>query len=222
MTEALISARPVDDDARVRRASRELLLERGATLHVLFVCTGNICRSPIAERLTTAYTARFELPAVSASSAGTRAVVAHPMHHEAATVLVRLGGRPDNFSARQFTPKVAATSNLILTMTKAHRSRVLEVVPRLLHKTFTLGEASLLISHFGPETVENLPELRSHLDADNVPEIDDPIGRPPEFFAKVGNQIADLLPPVLDFCQRSSMSLSEPPSSPGPAGVADS
>jgi protein-tyrosine phosphatase len=62
-------------------------------LHILFVCTGNICRSPSAERLATAAGA-------SASSAGTRAVIGHPMHPESARVLRDLGGDPDGFVAR--------------------------------------------------------------------------------------------------------------------------
>ncbi len=58
-------------------------------MHVLFVCTGNICRSPTAERLAAGLSSMADL---RASSAGTRAVIAHPMHPDAAQALMDLGG----------------------------------------------------------------------------------------------------------------------------------
>ena len=51
------------------------------------VCTGNICRSPTAERLAAAYAVQNGNPDITASSAGTRAVIGHPIHPDAAVVL---------------------------------------------------------------------------------------------------------------------------------------
>ena len=56
-------------------------------MHVLFVCTGNICRSPTAERLAVAYAARHGIADFTSSSAGTHAVIGHPIHPDAAAVL---------------------------------------------------------------------------------------------------------------------------------------
>jgi protein-tyrosine phosphatase len=41
------------------------------------------------------------------------------------------------------------------------------------------------------------------LAAQELSEIPDPIGQSSEFFATVGSQIADLLPPILELCRRS-------------------
>ncbi|KQY07869.1 protein tyrosine phosphatase [Mycobacterium sp. Root135] len=170
-------------------------------MHVLFVCTGNICRSPTAERLAAAYIAQPHNVTIAASSAGTRAVIGHPIHPEAAPVLERLGGDPSNFAARQLTAKIASSADLILTMTRAHRGAVLELAPHRLHRTFTLAEASRLISEHGAHTVADLAERRSLLTVDETLDIRDPIGQSPEVFAEIGSQIAHLLPPIFEVCQ---------------------
>jgi protein-tyrosine phosphatase len=163
---------------------------------------GNICRSPTAERLAIAYGARFRAEGFKASSAGTRAVIANPIHPEAARVLERLGGDASDFAARQLTPRIACDADLVITMTRAHRNAVLELAPRQLHRTFTLSEAALLVSQWNAQNVADLAALRPHLASTAAPDIPDPIGQNPEFFARVGEQIAELLPSVLELCQR--------------------
>jgi protein-tyrosine phosphatase len=178
--------------------------ERSFRLHLLFVCTGNICRSPTAERLAAAYAAQLQIPDFRTHSAGTRAVIAHPIHHDAALVLEKLGGDASNFSARQLTSRIARDADLVLTMTRAHRDTVLELAPRLLHRTFILGEASRLASRCDPRNIEDLAALRPQLAADELPDIPDPNGQNIEFFSMVGSQIAELLPPILELCRRSA------------------
>jgi len=169
-------------------------------VHVLFVCTGNICRSPTAERLAVAFGGSRRVPRFDTSSAGTRAVVGHPIHAEAAPVLEQLGGDPSHFAARQLTVKIASAADLILTMTRAHRVAVLELAPNRLQRTFTLSEASRLISEHGARTIADLAARRSLLAADETLDILDPIGQSPEVFAEIGHQIAHLLPPILEVC----------------------
>jgi len=166
-------------------------------MRILFVCTGNICRSPTAERLSAGLAQQMSIPDFTAASAGLHAVIGHPVHRVAAEVLVRLGGDPTNFAARQLTPSIASDADLVLTMTAAHRTGVLELAPRQFRRTFTLGEAALLASEHGPRTVAELAALRPRL-ADHQPvEVTDPIGQSLEVFEAVGEQIAALLPPVL-------------------------
>ncbi|MBO0679011.1 low molecular weight phosphatase family protein [Mycolicibacterium sp. S2-37] len=170
-------------------------------LHVLFVCTGNICRSPTAERLAAACGAQLGIEDFTTSSAGTRAVIGHPIHHEAALVLEQLGGDASGFAARHLSPRIAAGADLILTMTKAHRDAVLELAPQMLHRSFTLREAAHLITTCGAMSLADLSALRSQLDPDDVMDIPDPIGQSPDVFALVGSEIAGLLPPVLELCR---------------------
>jgi protein-tyrosine phosphatase len=177
-------------------------------VHILFVCTGNICRSPTAERLAEAFSAVDPIEDFRASSAGTRAMIGHPIHPESALVLTGLGGDPADFAARQLTSKIAADADLVVAMTKAHRDAVLELAPRQLHRTFTLTEVARLITTFDPGSIRDLAGLRPQLRAVDAPDIFDPIGQAPEIYGQVGSQIADLLRPVVDFCRRVS---TEPP-----------
>lgn len=170
-------------------------------MHVLFVCTGNICRSPTAERLATAHASAQDISDFVSSSAGTRALIGHPIHPDAEKVLESLGGNPIGFTARQLTPKVAGIADLILTMTQRHRDTVLELVPHKLHRTFTLAEASQLVTECGARTVAELANLRPQLASREVPDIADPIGQSAEVFEAVGEQIADLLLPVVELCR---------------------
>lgn len=170
-------------------------------MHILFVCTGNICRSPTAERLA----AGLGVTAgVRASSAGTRAVIAHPMHPDAAQALMDLGGDPSDFSARQLTPAIATDADLVIAMTRAHRDAVLELAPRQLHRTFILTEAAALTTQFDPQDVKDLAALRPQLRAEYLDDIADPIGREPEVHAAVAEQIAGLVRPIVEFCERAS------------------
>jgi protein-tyrosine phosphatase len=129
-------------------------------------------------------------------------VTGHPIHHEAALVLERLGGEASNFAARQLTSKIASAADLVLTMTRAHRDIVLDLAPRQLHKTFTLGEAAKLATDYNAQSVADLAALRPQFVGHDVIDIPDPLGLGGEAFATIGSQIADLLPPILELCRR--------------------
>jgi protein-tyrosine phosphatase len=112
---------------------------------VLVVCEGNLCRSPLAERLLTSRLAGSE---VRVASAGVHAVVGAPMDASAAAELARLGGDPTEFEARQLTTPMANAADLVLTATRAIRGHVVASAPAALKRTFTLLElAALLEAH---------------------------------------------------------------------------
>lgn len=108
------------------------------TFSVLFVCTGNICRSPLAERL---FVARIDPSApVQPSSAGTSALVGRGIDPPSATVLRELGGVPDGHVARRLTTKLSAGADLILTAESTHRSIVVTADPLTYRRCFTMRE----------------------------------------------------------------------------------
>jgi protein-tyrosine phosphatase len=94
-------------------------------VRVLFVCTGNICRSPLAEALLRHKAARVGL-AVEAASAGTSNEEAgNPVDPRVREVARRRGVRLPHRIARQVAPADFRDQDLILAMTRAHR-RLLE------------------------------------------------------------------------------------------------
>jgi protein-tyrosine phosphatase len=144
---------------------------------VLFVCIGNVCRSPLGERLL-----RARLPATgfTVASAGVNALVGAPMDAEAAAELEALGGTPEGFVARRITEEMVEQSDLVLTATLDLRSRVLTEVPRALHRTFTAREFAALLDHVDavrlPEIVAEAGAARSQADLDDY-DIPDPFRR---------------------------------------------
>lgn len=164
-------------------------------VHVLFVCTGNICRSPTAERLAIAYAHEggFEL---TASSAGTHGLTGHPMDPTAATVLHQLGGESDGFVARRLSPRIAGEADLVLTMTASHRDAVLTVAPRKLRKTFTLLEAASLIELSGAKTVDEIADARARHSVGAL-DIEDPYRQEHDTYERIGEQISAALPKVI-------------------------
>ena len=107
---------------------------------ILAVCTGNICRSPAVERLLASQLA----PSVSVSSAGTHALVGHPISEPMATLLRQAAVEPEPFEARRLSEQMVKESDLILAMTRAQRGLVVELWPAAVRRTFTLREFARL------------------------------------------------------------------------------
>lgn len=105
---------------------------------LLFVCIGNICRSPTAELLMRQRLRGRE--AVEVSSAGLQALVGKPIDPEAAALLRENGIDPDTHVARQATPSVLAAADLILVMEQVHHAKIVREVPQVSGKTFLLGK----------------------------------------------------------------------------------
>lgn len=114
---------------------------------VLVVCTGNICRSPLAEALLrTRLAARDVGPdQVLVESAGVRAMVGEPMTTPAARELAGLGGDGAELRACQLEPDIVRRADLVLTAQRHHRASVAQLVPAAVRWTFTLRELRRLL-----------------------------------------------------------------------------
>ena len=113
-----------------------------ADFSVLTVCSGNICRSPLAEQVLRARLA--DLPGIDFSSAGTYAGEGDRMPDQAAALSVRFGGDPSTHRARYFTEPIVGGADLVLAMSRSHRREIVELVPRKVGVTFTLREFARL------------------------------------------------------------------------------
>lgn len=105
---------------------------------VLIVCTGNICRSPVAAHLL-AYRLDPAWP-VRITSAGTAAVVGYGIDAPSAQALAELGVEPQAHVARRLTDTMINAADLVLTAETAHRSLVVQAQPLVFRRAFTLRE----------------------------------------------------------------------------------
>lgn len=116
-----------------------------APVRILTVCTGNICRSPVAERLLQAGLDQVLPGGFEVTSAGTRAMVGDPMQPLSGDIVRMFGGNPDGFVSRQLTTKILRGVDLVLTMTSGHRGEVLQQDASLLKRTFTIREFARML-----------------------------------------------------------------------------
>jgi len=168
---------------------------------ILYVCTGNICRSPLAERLLTmrldaALGQRSSVFGVT--SAGTHGWDGSEMDPTAASQLIRLGGDPAGFTGRQLTPAFVQSADLVLTATRAHRQLVLSELPQALRRTFTMTEFAHLVESSGdrPTPADSPAELvawaasrRGSATLDDY-DVADPYGASPRVHHEVADRIS--------------------------------
>jgi protein-tyrosine phosphatase len=116
---------------------------------ILAVCTGNVCRSPAAERLLASKLGT----SVQVASAGTHALAGHPISEPMAALLRHSGVEAEPFEARQLSEHMLKTADLILPMTRAQRGLVVELWPAAVRRTFTLREFARLLSAVDPSAL---------------------------------------------------------------------
>lgn len=112
----------------------------GRIRSILFVCTGNSCRSVMAEGLLRKYLVDAGRDDIDVSSAGTRAPEGFHPTDETIEVMAIEGIDVSGAFSRTLTDKMIEESDLILVMEHNHRHEVLRRVPAAKDKTYLLRE----------------------------------------------------------------------------------
>lgn len=106
-------------------------------MRILFVCTGNICRSPMGELLLPRFLPDTD---ITADSAGTRGLPSHPIDPSSAKLLAHADIDSDAFRSKRLTPQIADVADLILCFEPHHITEVSTVAPRAGRYTFLITD----------------------------------------------------------------------------------
>ena len=148
---------------------------------ILFLCTGNVCRSPMAEGLFRhAVKGRGEFRIVSA---GIGAIDGEPPTHHSVQAMREIGINISGQRSRALTSELVRSADLILGMTHSHTDTVALLYPKAAEKTFLLREFD--------ETLEPYEK-----------DISDPIGSPYHVYVECRDQIEQGIVTLLKFMEQ--------------------
>jgi RpiB/LacA/LacB family sugar-phosphate isomerase len=161
---------------------------------ILFLCTGNVCRSPMAEGLFRhAVKGRGEFRIVSA---GIGAIDGDLPTHHSVQAMREIGIDISGQRSRALTSELIRSADLILGMTHSHTDTVALLYPKAAEKTFLLREFD--------ETLEPYEK-----------DISDPIGSPYHIYVECRDQIEQGIVTLLKFMeQHNFLSKNQDPATP--------
>lgn len=114
-------------------------------MNILFVCTGNTCRSSMAEGLFKDMVKNVN-ENIIVSSAGISVFEGESANEKAIKVLKLRNIDISSHKARQLDIDIINSSDLILTMTKSHKDIIIYSAPEAKHKVYTLKEYARIIN----------------------------------------------------------------------------
>jgi len=142
---------------------------------IVFVCTGNTCRSPMAEVILKKTAQDRQVP-LEVASAGLAAFPGLPPAPEAVEACGEKGMDLSGHLSRPLGKDLVLASDLILTMTAKHKEMILKKMPAL----------------------EGKVEQLSKFAGDGEVDVEDPVGQPLETYRKTRDQLEALIQKSLD------------------------
>ncbi len=131
-------------------------------MKVLFVCTGNICRSPMGELMFPLF---FHDNSITTDSAGVQGLIDSPIDPSSARLMQMDGIDASTFRSKRLTPQLAMGSDLILCFTEHQRKKIVELAPRSRSRTFLLTDFADLCTYCHNNNLIQGSTLKNRLDS---------------------------------------------------------
>lgn len=175
-------------------------------MNILFVCTGNVCRSPMAEGFLRHEAARRGL-GLAARSTGT-----HAWHGRAATIdgrrtMAEMGVPIDDHRTEELSQRLVDWAHLIVALSTEHVRDTVRDFPEAAPKTLTLKEV-LRVLPVVPEALDESAFVKAILKAHEAeapledPDVADPYGERQEAYRRTAREIQVLIESLADGIQR--------------------
>jgi protein-tyrosine phosphatase len=163
-------------------------------MHIMFVCTGNICRSPMAEGLLRLSLERRGIDGVKVTSTGTWGQDGSRATEHAWSAAAASGAPLEGHRAQTFSAQLAEDADLIVAMTSVHLREIEDMAPGTAQRTRLLKEISLL----EPEIEDDMSpddRLAALLSAPRpaymrAHDLDDPMGFPLPVYERCRDEIS--------------------------------
>ncbi|WP_312979220.1 protein tyrosine phosphatase [Corynebacterium sp.] len=134
-------------------------------MRILFVCTGNICRSPVAEHLLreTVSHGASGFTSLTVGSAGTAGMTGYPMDDRSMAFLDEHGIDGRDFVARRVSRRLLQDADLVVGLEKVHVDRCLRTAPTAMTRTFRLHQLAEWHRSGALTSLTQLPHVRHDL-----------------------------------------------------------
>jgi protein-tyrosine phosphatase len=167
---------------------------------VLFVCTGNICRSPTAEALARRELDRYPGVPIQVASAGSHALEGNPAASRSLLAAASRGASLERHFARELTRRRVRAADLVLCMAAEHRPFVLSYDRSAADRTFLLASFARAASQLdglagSPAELVALAAARAREQPGD--DIDDPLGQASEAYAACAERLDTLVTPII-------------------------